>query len=337
MSTLIHEDLTDRERARLFVGREAERRAFRQNFEGETPEYLYFYIHGQGGIGKSFLVGHYQTIARQQGARTALTTEAEATPLREDSIVGAMERLSDDLCEDGRPLLPAFAARCARYRACMREVAADKNAPRGLADRVGPAAIKAGMGAAKETVIGAAVTAGGLVLAGSSEEDLAQRVGDAWSQYLARRFRRRKRDQALVLEPVETLTPLFVQDVNALAAQRPVVLCFDTWERTGDHLGEWLRGLPRRGLSTDVWLVIAGRRAPGDEWESFVSKMAVYELETFSQAEARDYLRRQGITQEARVRQILDFAVGVPVLVSTLASARGGTRQRRRTAWWSAT
>jgi hypothetical protein len=72
---------------------------------------------------------------------------------------------------------------------------------------------------------------------------------------------------ALVREPVETLTPLLVQGVNALAEERKVVLCFDTWERTGIHLCDWLRGLlEREELSANAWLVIARRHLPGDEW-----------------------------------------------------------------------
>ena len=117
------------------------------------------------------------------------------------------------------------------------------------------------MGAAGETVIGSAVIAGGLELTGSSEEAFAQRAG-TWSEYVARRFRGNKADVALVRDPVETLTPLFVRDVNALALEHPVVLCFDTWEQTGASLGDWLRGLVREGLSANVWPVIAGRHPP---------------------------------------------------------------------------
>ena len=38
-----------------FVGRDEEREAFRRNFGREVPEHLIFAVHGQAGIGKSFL------------------------------------------------------------------------------------------------------------------------------------------------------------------------------------------------------------------------------------------------------------------------------------------
>lgn len=75
---------------------------------------------------------------------------------------------------------------------------------------------------------------------------------------------------ALVKDPVQNLTPIFVAAVNSLAEKHRVVLCFDTWERMGMHLSEWLRRLlEQEQLSTRVFLVIAGRNPLGDEWQSF--------------------------------------------------------------------
>jgi hypothetical protein len=80
----------------------------------------------------------------------------------------------------------------------------------------------------------------------------------------------------------------------------------------------------REELSANAWLVIAERHPPGDEWEPFHPLMACFELETFTEGETRDYLRQQGITEKVRVNEILAFSGGVPVLVSTLPSAKGG-------------
>jgi hypothetical protein len=150
------------------------------------PQYLYFYIHGQGGIGKSFLVGRYQQMAREKGALTALTNEAEATAVRDQSIVQAMGRLAGELAEAGGALEP-FDARYERYRQCMREIAADENAPHGALDRLGRVMTRAAMSAARETIIGAAIVEGGLELARTSEDALVKE-GGAWPRYVARKF-----------------------------------------------------------------------------------------------------------------------------------------------------
>jgi hypothetical protein len=70
--------------------------------------------------------------------------------------------------------------------------------------------------------------------------------------------------------------------------------------------------------------VTSGRHLPGDEWEPFYPLMACFGLETFTEGETRDYLHQQGITEKARMNEILAFSGGVPVLVSTLDSAKGG-------------
>ena len=319
---LTYEDELRRRQRRLFVGRDEERRVFQQNLGSDLPEFLIFAIYGQAGIGKSFLLSRYQDIAREKGALTALTTEAEATAVQDASIVGAMGRLAAEMAEAGKPL-KGFEKGYQRYQACMRTIEADKHAPQGLFDRAARALTRAALSAADKTLVGPIVN-GMQEVVGKDQDDLVHEAG-AWATYVATKFRN-KADVALLTKPVETLTPLFVQHLNRLAEDRRVVLCFDSWECTGDHLSEWVRGLLRRGgLSANVWLTIAGRNRLGDEWESLQSLMACFELNEFSEEETRDYLKRQGIADEERAQQIVDFARGIPVLVSTLASAKGGS------------
>ena len=286
----------------------------------QVPEYLVFWIHGQAGIGKTFLVGWYQATAREQGALTALTDEAEATAVRERSIVRAMGRIAGELAQAGGRL-DAFARRYQGYQQCMRRIEADPNAPHGAFDRMRRAL--AAMSSISLTP-GRPALGGALDAAGSTEDAAVEWVGN-WAAYVARTFRR-KADRAVVLEPIETLTPLFVEGVNAVADKRPVVVCFDSWERTGAHLDKWLRRLlQHEGLSASAWIVIAGRGPPAEEWEPLHPLMACFELNRFGEQETRAYLKQQGIAEEARVQAILEFSGGVPVLVSTLASAKGGS------------
>jgi hypothetical protein len=233
-----------------------------------------------------------------------------------------MARLAEQLSAAGAPL-DAFDKRYKKYRECMQQVESDPDAPGGAFDLVGRTTARLAIGGAKMTPAGQAV-GGFLQGVGVEEQAIVEQAG-SWASYLARKFKNRD-EVALVKEPVKILTPLFTQGLNKRAEETVIVLCFDTWERTSTHLDEWLRGLlNRKVLSTDVWLVIAGRNPPGDEWEPFHPVMACFKLHRFTEEETRDYLKRQSITEESRVQQIIDFSDGVPVLVSTLASAKGGS------------
>ena len=120
-------------RRKLFIGRGKERDAFHKNFGSDAPEHLIFAIYGQAGIGKSFLVDHYRTIAHDNDALTALTNEAESMAIEEQSILEAMARLAKQLSDAGAPL-KAFDERYAKYRECMQQAESDPNAPQGVFD-----------------------------------------------------------------------------------------------------------------------------------------------------------------------------------------------------------
>jgi len=321
-----HLELVQQRHGPIFIGRREQRQAFRRNFDHETPEYSIFAIYGQAGIGKSFLVGRYQKITQENKGLTALTNEAEATAIKEQSILQAMARLAHQLTQANTPL-ETFNLRHQDYRQYMQEIESDPNAPPEIFDILGRTAARLAISAAKLTPPGQVVS-GILKDTGASVEDTLVKQTGIWTTYLAKRFKNNKEKIALVKEPVKILTPLFVQDLNQRAEKRPVVLCFDTWERTSPHLDQWIRDLlMRHQLSSGVWLIIAGRNHPGlsAEWEQLHPLMACFELKEFTEEETRDFLRQQSITEEARVEQILAFSGGVPVLVSTLASAKGGT------------
>ena len=318
---LTYDELLQQREEKLFIGRDDERKAFRRNFGLEVPEHLIFALHGLAGIGKSFLVERYQAIARENEALTALTNEAEETAIREQSILKAMARLAEQLAEADAPL-EAFNEQYQKYRECIQEIETDPGAPPEVFESLARATVRLAIGVIKTTPVGPAVDE---VLPKRAEDALVEWTG-ARAAYLAKKFKNKADLVALVKEPVKTLTPLFVKGLNEHADERPVVLCFDTWERTEAHLDEWLRDLLKRArLSTRVWLVIAGRNPPGAEWQPFHPLMTIFELQEFTEEETRDYVKQQGITEEARVEEILAFSGGVPVLVSTLASAKGGS------------
>ena len=316
-------EVLQKRRRDTFVGRVDQRRAFRNNFASDIPAHLIFFIHGLAGIGKSFLLARYQDIARQNGAITALTNEAEATATKHISILQAMARLARQLRDSGSPL-KAFDRRYASYRTAMLQIEADDDPPPEWFDFLTRTTARVAMHA------GAATPDGPTAAIPSPARDALANAAAAETgrvlAYLRKTFKNDPDLITLIREPVETLTFLLAQSLNRIAGDQPVVLCFDTWERTGPHLDDWLRGLlTREGLSTGVRLVIAGRNPPGDQWGPLDPLVVCFELHEFTPEETREYLSEQRITEEARIQQIIDFSGGVPVLVSTLASARGGS------------
>src|SRR3954454_20691469 len=57
-------EIIDEADAKKFVGREQELVIFRQQMILAKPDYLIFYISGQGGIGKTTLLNRYKDIAK---------------------------------------------------------------------------------------------------------------------------------------------------------------------------------------------------------------------------------------------------------------------------------
>lgn len=93
----MRELITGRTR-RGFVGRGAERAAFRENLElppeDERHRFL-FHVHGNAGVGKSFLVRELEQLARERGALTAYVDESAG------SVPEAMAAISDRFARQG--------------------------------------------------------------------------------------------------------------------------------------------------------------------------------------------------------------------------------------------
>jgi tetratricopeptide (TPR) repeat protein len=168
------------------------------------------------------------------------------------------------------------------------------------------------------------VPIGGVVADLVDEQAFASLAGD-FASYVARKIGN-KDEVRLVLEPLEVLTPLFLDDLRQAAEKKPLVLFFDTYERTCAFLDAWLRDVleGRYGeVAANILLVIAGREElDRNLWAAYESLLARLRLEPFSEQEARDYLTRQGITNERIVEVILNLSGRLPLLLSMLAAAR---------------
>ena len=181
---------------------------------------------------------------------------------------------------------------------------------------MGKSIAKAGLGLAKQ------VPGSGAMTPFIDEDAFTSQAGE-WASYVARKLGN-KDDVQLVNEPLEVLTPLFVQELSHLAEKAKLVLFFDTYERTSPFLDAWLRELldGRHGeLPANVMLVIAGRdELDKNHWADYENFIARFPLNPFTDEEAIQYLHRKGITNDQIIEVILHLSGRLPLLVTTLAA-----------------
>ncbi|MGW1796093.1 tetratricopeptide repeat protein [Streptomyces sp. NPDC001984] len=312
------QELIRQRRRAGFVGRNEERAAFRTNLdlptEDERHRFL-FHVHGNAGVGKTFLVRELEQIARERGALTAYVDESAGSVPEALAAIGRRFAAQGHRFKDLERLLTAHRER--RYEA--------ETAALGAPEPEGPssgsmAAARAGLsGAAMVPVVGA--------FAGAVDPaQLAQGV-DRLRAGLSARFRSQE-DVQLVLSPEQVLAPVLLAELADVARAVPwIVLFFDTYERTGPYLDAWLHALmttDRYGaLPATVVVVTAGQR-PFDtaRWGGFADFVTDVPLGPFTEAEARGLLADRGLRDEPVVAEVLRLSGGLPVLVSTLAETR---------------
>ncbi|MEH2005070.1 tetratricopeptide repeat protein [Nostoc sp.] len=296
-----------------FVGREDQVNQFRQNLtlplEDDRRRFL-FNIWGQGGVGKSTLLRQFRKIADEAKIISAYIDEAEK------SVPEVMGRVAEELERQGNRLTQ-FSDRYKVYRQKRQELETDPEAPQGFSAFVGKTVVKTGVRLARR------VPVGGAVFDFVDEDALATQAGE-WASYVAKKITN-KDEVRLVQEPVEILTPLFLQDIFKIAKETAVVLFFDTYERTGEFLDNWLREIleGRHGeVSLNILITIAGRHElDKNYWAPYEGLIVRFPLEPFTEEEAQQYLTRKGITDNRIIEVILRLSGNLPLLVGMLADA----------------
>ncbi|MEV7319421.1 tetratricopeptide repeat protein [Streptomyces sp. NPDC093970] len=310
------QELIGRRRRAGLVGRIEERAAFRRNLdlppEDERHRFL-FHVHGDAGVGKTFLVRELEQIAREAGALTAYVDEGAG------SVPGAMTVLARRFASQGR-----------RFRELERLLTAHRErrheaeavlATGGPEDPEEPSAGSLAVARAAQVGLGMVPVAG--AFAAALDTDRIAQGADR----LRARFRSQE-DAQLVLSPERVLTPVLLSELAGAAGTAPwVVLFLDTYERTGPFLGPWLHDImttDRHGtLPANVVVVTSGQH-PFDiaRWGGFADFMADLPLGPFTEAETRGLLADKGVRDEPVVAEVLRLTGGLPVLVSTLAETR---------------
>ncbi|MBE9006604.1 tetratricopeptide repeat protein [Fortiea sp. LEGE XX443] len=295
-----------------FVGREEQVNLFRQNLElpwGDDRQRFIFNVWGQGGVGKTTLLRQFRQIVEGAKIIPAYVDEGEK------SVPEVMGRLAEDLEQQGHKLAQ-FTERYKVYRQKRQELETDPEAPQGFSAFVGKTVAKAGMGMAKQ------VPGAGAVFGLINEDAFATQAGE-WTAYVAKKLTN-KDEIRLVQEPVEVLTPLFLEDICKIAQKSGLGLFFDTYERSEEFLDSWLREIldGRHGeVPLNILIIIAGRQElDKNHWAFYEGLMFRFPLEPFTEAEAQQYLTRKGITNSRVIEVILRLSGNLPLLVATLAA-----------------
>ncbi|MFF1412633.1 tetratricopeptide repeat protein [Streptomyces sp. NPDC058289] len=322
------QELIRRRRSGGFIGRQSEVNAFRDALRQppeEAAQFL-FHVRGPAGVGKSTLVRHLETIAREGGAVTAYVDESVA------DVIETMEVVSAQFAQRGLAM-KGFDKLLATYRRRRHE--ADAGA---LAAATGPDPVTAGapppspstMIASQLGLAGLGMIPGVGALTGVVDPNQVAAGADRVKALLSSRLRNHG-DVELVLSPLDTLTPVFLEELAEVARKHPwVVLFFDTYERTGPMLDTWLRdvlGSERYGeFPANVLVTLAGQsKLAARTWGDWHDLVTDWPLEVFTETEARRLLTGKGVTDERVVEVILRLSGRLPVLVSTLAETQPGT------------
>ena len=308
------QDLIRARRQSGFVGRQGQVVQYRENLgyqvDDEGRRFL-FNIHGDAGVGKTYLTKRLKQTASDMGALTAYIDESI------DDITSTMDAMTKQFARSGIRL-KEFEKRSATYRQKRHELESDPQAPDGVATFVTKAAVKIGLHAARD------VPFAGSLIAPIDLDAAADQI-DRARAYLARKFSDYT-DVRLLLSPAEELTPVFVANLNHEANDLSVALFFDTYERTAPILDNWLRDLygGRYGnLPAGLVTTISGQYPLNPNvWGDYLPVIADIPLEPFSVAEARQFLASKDIIDEPTIGVILNLSGRLPLWLATLAEAR---------------
>ncbi|SDC95708.1 tetratricopeptide repeat protein [Streptomyces prasinopilosus] len=315
------QELIQRRRRAGLVARTAELSLFRANFdvqpEDERHRFL-FHVHGDAGVGKTFLVREFEQIARERGALTAYVDESAG------SVPEALEMMCRQFAAQGHRF-KGLERLLTRHRERLHEAEAAALAAMAPEPEGTPSA--GSMTVARAGLAGLGLIPGVGPFAGVLDPAQLAQGADRLRAGLSARFRSHE-DVRLVLSPESVLTPVLVDELSAAASDVPwTVLFLDTYERTGRFLDGWLHDLvttDRHGpLPATLVVVTAGqRRADPARWSGFADHMTALPLAPFTEAEVRGLLAARGVVADPVVTEVLRLTGGLPVLVSTLAESR---------------
>ncbi|MEJ5240531.1 MAG: tetratricopeptide repeat protein [Anaerolineales bacterium] len=306
---------------RNFIGRKEQLDLFMRNLRlspySDERSFI-ISVSGNGGVGKTWLLRQFRKQAQEAGAVTASVDKIHDIP-------DAMQQIADQLASQGFAL-KKFAAQYQIYRQKRQALEEDPDAPPGLAGYLTQLALGAGL---KMLRAGAGLGPYGALFDVVEDSEIAKQVGQ-WTNYIHRRIARRD-EKNLILDPIHSLTTLFLSDLNNVAQKRTVVLFWDNYEELGNEVDQWLRdilGTKYGPISLKLLLVIAGRQELDRVlWADFEPLLTRLRLDVFTEEETEEYLKSKGIEDHEAKNALIRASMRLPVLLAMLTSVMSpGTR-----------
>lgn len=309
------QDLQRARQGEVFVGRATESVRFEETLllpPRDPRRRSVIGIYGQSGMGKTSFLERCRAIAQAADYGVAWSNNSAM------DLLEVLEALALDLDEESA--FATFQETLGRYREARLEMEGHENAPEDLARAIGARAGKVGVKLARR------VPVAGLA-AELLEED---NIGEGLAELAAFVVRHSKSKAAaeLLLNPVEKLSPLFVEGLATAMAEQSLALFFDTYEETRYLVEPWLLtflGGHFGDFPPNLLIAIAGRnRLDANSWGQKESLLDLIELGPLSGAESREYLQKKGFTDSQRIAEIVALAKGVPIRLVTLAISKSG-------------
>lgn len=275
-------DLRNTKRRQSFTGRKLELSTFRQLLLTDEAEYAILHIYGVGGVGKSSLLGQFRRITQELGYPAA-----QVDLQVNFGVVEVLRTLRSQF--EGR-YFPEFDRALSTYNQVQGRLQSTAGAlSQGIISGLREG-VPFGLGAVAVDTVG------------------EERIKNWLYQHLP------QHNADLYLHADRILTGLFVEGLNELVSKvGKAVIMFDTYELSSQSQDVWLREIfLESNLSSDVLIVIAGRDRLGGMWREWHSVLLPLELVPFTDVEAREYLRRRGITAPALVEALLSLTGRFP-------------------------
>lgn len=309
---------------REFVGRKNELSFFSAMLSRETTIRI-INVTGIGGVGKSTLVEEFAQLARAQQTCVGIVNARRLTdpsdvhnyPWVVEALVSLEQALRDSGCS-----LPNLRTRLDRYRDLHQQLSekfsGQDAAAVGAILQVGASAIRAGA-----TVFPVAKPLNAVLT-----PELVNKVSNAIASY------RRQADRRLLSQPVEELTALAIESLNAHVRHngRRMVLIFDEFELIPLAVEHWLRQCFSQVfgiLDERIILIVSGRIPVSQDWTArgqsgTSSKISHLQLKPFAAEEVIEYLIRSTpeikVETAQRIAATLDPAYHLPLALRLLVN-----------------
>lgn len=303
----------------FFVGRDKELEYLRKLLY-QKAECTIFYIHGEGGIGKSTLLQEFEQICKEERVPVALIDERV-----EKGTYPILEAIHNQF-NDTRIKTKEYDKGFEKYLKLLAKLRTNKNIPKSVLKFIGSGFISIGKIAISETIspgssIPNLATLGKGVANGVGEEGIISKgiefITDKIFNFLS------PEDIRFLLNPSEELTERLAEDISRYAKRKPLVIMFDAYETIG-ALEDWMCEFVK-SLKGATIVVIAGRRKEldnigNDKWRRIGYSST--ELDMFNKTDGREYLiKKRGITDNGLVNDIMNFAERLPLAFSVAADA----------------